>query len=152
MWFVGLFEGEGTFSFANGIAKHMAIQMTDLDTLHKVQQICGGKVRPTKKSKEHFKDCWIWYLQGEAALLLAEKIQPYLMARRKKRCDEFCASKRKHSLAARREHAIFKKNIAQSLRKQGWTHKQIAEEIGVERSYISHLLGKKYMVDGATVG
>lgn len=142
MWFVGVFEGEGTFSFDKDIAKALIIQMTDLDTLQKVQCICGGNIRPIKKRKEHWKDCWVWYLQGERSLKLAEEIYPYLMSRRQKRCEEFCSSKKQHSLVAYRNRANLKREKAIALRKQGLTHKEIARQLNIERSYVSHLLGK----------
>jgi transcriptional regulator with XRE-family HTH domain len=36
-----------------------------------------------------------------------------------------------------------KKEIAQSLREQGYTHQQIAEQLGVSRQYICHICGKQ---------
>lgn len=90
-WVAGLLEGEGTFYIvaAHSASPRIACSMTDLDVLQELLESVGnGTLRPIKKRQEHWKDAWIWRVQGESAAELMEKIRPYMGARRGKKIDE----------------------------------------------------------------
>ena len=137
-WLAGLFEGEGTFCFAYGKPRALAIQMTDLDTLKRVQDLVGGNICKTKKQKDHHKESWRWYMSGLKAKNLAVKLEPLLMSRRAARCREFIEKS-----SNRTEDTLSKRNKAISLREQGLTTTQIGAILNIDRSYVSHLLGKR---------
>lgn len=146
-WFTGLFEGEGCFVFNKDKPKRMAISLTDYDVLERIQLNFGGTVSPLKKRKEHWKDAWIWSIGGEDALKLAKDIHPFLLSRRSKRCEEFINNfvTREESKDIKKQKAIQNKKLAIELKNAGMTHKQISETLGVDRTYVTHLLGKRYM-------
>lgn len=141
-WFAGLFEGEGTFVFYKNTPKRIAIQMTDLDTLEKVQEIWGGRIYHCKKLKDHHKDSWQWVAGGELARQIAIMIEPLLMSRRKARCQEFILGiNTRYQVSTKVNQRVAK---ARELRSTGLTHQEIADILGVERSAVSHYLSKRY--------
>ena len=141
-WFVGLFEGEGTFHFTKGRPRGLVISMTDLDVLRRVQEIVGGSIYDLTKREEHWKDAWKWRIGGQAAKDLAEKMLPYLGNRRAERCKEFIDlyyTQEDYNL----ERKIKRAKLIESalvLRAANKTHAEIAKELGCDRSYISKIL------------
>ena len=84
-WAAGLFEGEGcirTYS-PNSRTYEVAIKMTDLDILERVQEIFGGTIKQQPQTAPHHKPIWRWYIsnkRGVQQFLLS--ILPYLGYRR----------------------------------------------------------------------
>lgn len=116
--------------------------MTDLDVLLRVQEWFGGKVYPLKKRQEHHKDAWIWVIYGPASLELAKKIEPYLLHRRRGRCNDYINLYSSNKDRSNRAQAL--RDRVRSLREQGLTHQQIAEEIGKDRTYVTHILRGRF--------
>lgn len=141
-WFAGLFEGEGSFGFSHGKPKQLKIQMTDLDVLERVQKWFGGSITVATKQQSHWKDAWSWQMGGAFGLELAKEIRPFLLSRRQQRCDEFISLFRTqqeytNERAKRKSHNLVE---AQRLRTQGLTHQAIADTLGVDRTWVTHLL------------
>ncbi|TXH11911.1 MAG: hypothetical protein E6R04_00450 [Spirochaetes bacterium] len=148
-WFAGLFEGEGCFNFSNGKPKRMTISMTDRDVLDHVQSLFGGTVVSLKKREEHHKDVWIWYLHGESSVELAKKIQPYLFSRRAKRCAEYI--EKFSTMSDRRNKAASLRESVRSLRNEGYKHREIAERLEIDRTYVSHILRGRHDTKSSVV-
>lgn len=98
MWFVGLFEGEGTIlltrrPLASGeYSQHMRliIRMVDEDIIRRAHALVGGHVRgPIPGRADNHTAQWEWGVtkSAEAAELLQE-MMPYLSERRRKRGNE----------------------------------------------------------------
>lgn len=82
-WVAGLLEGEGSFlTQTSGYSPRITCQMTDLDVLNKVHQLCGGTLHPVTKRQEHWKDCWIWRISGDPAAEVMKSILPHMGSRR----------------------------------------------------------------------
>ena len=141
-WFAGLFEGEGTFNFANGKPKAMSIQMTDEDVLNRVQKNFGGSVHLLKKRQDHWKDCWKWSITGQKSVDLAKEIKPFLLSRRQARCEEYIKLYKSRE-AFRQNREDFRTKV-KHLRSQGLTHAAIAGIMKCDRSYVSHILAGTY--------
>ena len=65
-WAAGLFEGEGYIRKPN--KKHtyeVAVKMTDLDVLQKMQDLFGGSVKPSHSAH---KPIWTWRLTKKQAV------------------------------------------------------------------------------------
>lgn len=141
-WFAGLFEGEGTFRISNGKPKGLTIQMTDLDVLLRVQEFFGGSIYECKKREEHWKDSWRWSLCGQPAIDLAHKIRPFLLSRRTSRCDDFTSTFRslREYNDERKANSASLREMVRELRACGMTHKEIANVVGRDRTYITHIL------------
>lgn len=141
-WFAGLFEGEGSFVFANGKPKAMHLTSTDKDVLDRIVEYVGGSIYPLKKRQSHHKDAWIWASHGSHSVSLAKSIKPYLLARRKARCEEyirlFSTMENFREIQASQKSALTLKVI--KLRTDGLTHQAIADRLGVDRTYVTHIL------------
>lgn len=82
-WAAGLLEGEGCFRLKTGTNRPtIQVQMTDLDVLERLQSLFGGSIREMSKRKEHWKDCWVWYLDGKNAADTMKLVLPHMMSRR----------------------------------------------------------------------
>lgn len=81
-WAAGILEGEGSFNQKNSYAINISCNMTDLDVLEKLQRIFGGNIYTVKKRKEHWKQSWVWSLNGKEALHTVIILKPYMMSRR----------------------------------------------------------------------
>ena len=144
-WVAGLFEGEGTFEiqYGNG-PKGIKITSTDLDVLHNVQNIFGGKVLTAKnpEDKPHWKTKFNWVLGIDESIEFVELILPYLGIRRSSRGSFYLTIAKE----AKKIRDTFKINQADrhtkilELSVAGKTHKQIADAIGLERSSVSKIL------------
>lgn len=143
-WFAGLFEGEGTFNFSNGVPRRISISMTDLDVLEAVRDSFGGSIHSASRAvyKEHWKDAWVWNLSGEKAVQLSEAIYPLLSLRRKERANEFISQLRTR-ISERGEQKDFhekRKKRMVELRNSGYTIREIGAIIGVDHSYVGKVI------------
>jgi hypothetical protein len=149
-WFSGLFEGEGSFWFANGKPKGLIMTMTDEDVLLKVQSLFGGNLNRDmrKNAPEHWKDAWKWSLGLKQSMELVPKMLPYLASRRTKRAEEMLSlgAEIAKIQADKLERVLQVRSEILDLHKKGThTHKQIAAIHGIDRSYVSHIIaGKRY--------
>lgn len=135
-WAAGIFEGEGCFVFNKDKAKLMSVTSTDFDVLLKLEQNFGGLIREQKKRNPKWKDCWVWNIRGKDAKSFYFCIKPYLLERRSKR-GEYWFSRLPVKKINVNEEAIL------SMYSQGYTHKEIAKNVGLERSSVSKFLNRK---------
>lgn len=135
-WAAGLFEGEGTV----GIVKNRvvaAIHMTDRDILEKMLENFGGKIYDCKKQQEHHKESWKWVISSsEFAIEFLNEIYPFMGTRRKAKIDEARNAYKNH----RKNRVNSKVAEVKELREQGLTHQAIADKLGIDRTYVSHML------------
>jgi hypothetical protein len=141
-WFIGLFEGEGSFSMTQKYAKNITITSTDLDVLEKVKELFGGIIITPKKRNDKWKQEYVWYTNKHDSRKLIELIYPYLSHRRKGRADEWVALYNINVNKTNKTQSIRKENVNTiiSLRKEGLTHQAISEKIGYDRSSVSKIL------------
>lgn len=91
-WFVGLFEGDGSFNTVKG-RTYLCIDLTDEDIIYQLQNLFGGKVYgplPMKNFKNgwNVKPMWQWRLHTQSDVWpLVDRMYPYLSGRRKERVD-----------------------------------------------------------------
>src|SRR6185369_1048774 len=65
------------------------IQMTDLDVLKTVFENFGGSIVSCKKSKDHYKQTWLWFTtSSKDSYDFIQLIIPFLHSRRTKRARE----------------------------------------------------------------
>lgn len=135
-WIAGLFEGEGSITIVNNVVR-VTIQMTDLDILQRVQDVFGGRIYSCSKQVDHHKDSWKWTITStKEALEFIQLIYPYLGNRRKTKADEALV-KGQNVRSIKVEHL---KRKVFALRSYGMTHKDIAGQLGYDRSYITKIL------------
>jgi hypothetical protein len=85
-WFVGLFEGEGTFVNTTKYAGSMRISTTDKDVANRIVEVVGGNLDGPYVSVNGVKDYWVWSLNRREELeILIPKMLPLLGNRRRKR-------------------------------------------------------------------
>lgn len=139
-WLVGILEGEGTFlkgppSAQNRVA--ICLEMTDEDVVAKVAKLLGVKYhKTTNRNPEKWKDSFRLAVVCKSAYELMKTLKPYMGNRRQRQIEVAMSSwkeKDKGKLFGRAEE------ILDGLR-QGKTHREIAETLGVDRSAISHYL------------
>jgi len=143
-WAAGLFEGEGSFCFHKDEPKSIQITSTDRDVLNKVAGIFGGSVYQGTRNtqKDHWKDAYVWRLPLREAERFWAEVKPFLGERRLQRGEEFMnllrakrhARQEKSDQVLRRYAKIFE------LRNLGNTHKQIAQELNIDRTTVTKVL------------
>jgi hypothetical protein len=141
-WFAGLFEGEGTFCITNGFASKISITSTDKDVLLKVQEYFQGNLIESKKQKNHHKIPYIWSLCGEKGIHLILSIQKFLSKRRLERSNEYLYLLKSRVVKKQQQKQIRQSKIDKilELHKRGLIHKDIAYEVGYERSHVTKLI------------
>lgn len=144
-WFAGFFEGEGSFGIIKGKAKQIAVSLTDLDVLERVQQNFGGSIYKITTRNENWKQAWLWRLGAKESVKLVQDMLPYLGDRRRARALEYLELiKQQEDRYNNRTTVLDGKNeIIFSMRKAGKTHQQIADACNVERSTITRYLLNK---------
>ena len=151
-WFIGLFEGEGSFSMTGEKASRITITSTDRDVLEKVISIVGGTIVQPIKRKEHWKQEYVWYTDRINSKEITLKMLSFLSERRCKRAKEWlelCNKNiEKQKIKTLKISKAYDKII--SLHKQGFIQSKIAEEVGYERSHISKILKKLKVVEDVT--
>lgn len=146
-WAAGLFEGEGCFVFTYGKPKSAQIQMTDLDVLEKIHRLFGGTLNSSGKRQEHWKECWRWSVFSNDAKSFIEKILPYMMERRRGRAEEWLAKYNERILVAENkvsDIAYMRQAVKDMYKAGGLTQQLIADQFGIERSYVAHIIRGKY--------
>lgn len=131
-WAAGLFEGEGSFQIGNNKGRGIVISSTDKDVLDRLRDNFGGNIYEITKRKSHWKDAWIWTVRKEEAIKFYQQIKPYLLGRRRNRGEEWFSK-----LPIKKD-----KSKLIELFKQGKTHQQIADELGLERSSVTKYLNR----------
>lgn len=140
-WAAGLFEGEGSIHFANGVGTGVIIQMTDKDVLERMQELFGGKIAVAYEAKNNWKTCYRWTLGiKEGCEEFVKNIYPYLMSRRKARADEWLTSRR--SIQKSRYATTERNNMVLEELASGKTQKQVADKYNITQAYVSILLKK----------
>ena len=92
-WFVGLYEGEGTFQVNknNSYQTSIRISMTDEDTIARAAGFLGISYRfrhpPSWKSKG-WKPQWFFEYKGLKSIDMIKKMLPYLSKRRQEQVRE----------------------------------------------------------------
>jgi hypothetical protein len=146
LWFAGLFEGEGFFTFNKNRPRGMGINMTDEDVIRQVQTLFGGSVYELRQAQSHHKKQWRWTLLGEDSVALATSIEPFLFSRRKARCREFIDKyiTRDQYNAARQEQRDLLRSQVKELRREGLTHQAIADKLSISKWYVGDILRGRY--------
>lgn len=150
-WFAGFLEGEGSFvkrTDNNGIL--ISVSSTDLDVLRKVEKIFGGSIYEAKRKNKpkHWKDAWYWKTNSskDCARIL-KQIMPYMGQRRRGKIQE-CLLIHERSIQKQEEKAVSvlkkRSKILMLNQKTQMTHREIAEEVGVDRTYVTHVVNGRY--------
>lgn len=145
-WFAGIFDGEGTFSFHRGVAKSIAVQMTDQDVIERIHRLFGGSICVSTPNNPKYKPTWRWSLYRGTATRLIIAMYPLLCARRQDRAREFILSSRQEDqrIAKKQQKVQDTRDQVRRLRETGLTHQKIADIIGSDRTTVSHILRGKY--------
>lgn len=139
-WGAGLFEGEGTIGI-QGPKISVAIQMTDLDVLQNMQIYFGGAIYTCKKQEEHHKQSWKWSLtSSQDSIDFLNKISPFLFSRRSARVQEALSAFENHR-SNKKVRLILE---VKELRDRNLTHQAIADQLKIDRTYVSHILRGKF--------
>lgn len=140
-WIAGWLEGEGSF-ITRGTTCSVTASSTDLDVLERVRSLAGGRVHAITKRQAHWKDAWVWTLSGTPAYELMTRLLPWLGSRRAARAQEVLAQRDAYEAerASKTEALNAKRARMRELRATGMTHDQIARELGVHRTSVSHVL------------
>jgi hypothetical protein len=138
-WAAGIVEGEGHISTYDNKVR-VVVEMTDLDILERLQNNFGGSLVQQKRRKEAWKISWRWSLTSSAkAKEFLILIYPLLGNRRQAKCQE-AFSVVTNTRSVKKQQLL---NRVYSLRDQGLTHRAIADSVGYDRSYVSHILRKR---------
>jgi hypothetical protein len=87
-WVAGLLEGEGSFlTRTRGYSAKISCQMTDLDVLQRLQSTLGGSICRTTKVRDHYKDCWVWNIEGFPAIRIMTLLRDLMGTRRRQQID-----------------------------------------------------------------
>lgn len=141
-WAAGIFEGEGTIVLV-GHRATVCVQMTDLDILEKLRDNFGGKIYVQKKQKIHHKESWKWCItKSSDAVGFLRLIYDHLGERRQKKSDEAFVAYSGHRSQKRSAKIIQIEKIRSDAPEL--THQQIADIVGVDRTYVSHVIRGKY--------
>lgn len=146
VWLAGLFEGEGSFNMPHGVAKSIKIDMTDRDIIDRVQQIFGGSVCLYEPDDIRHRPWWRWTATTMEAEILVREMLPFLGERRAQRAREYLAEReaRATKRAARQTAVSDRRERVRALRGQGLTQAKIAQEVGLDRSTVGHILLGRY--------
>jgi len=142
-WFIGLFEGEGTFNInKNSISKRISITSTDKDVLERCIELFGGTIIEPKNRNEKWKKPYVWYINREKSIEITMKMYLYLSERRKKRASEFIEfySKSIEKENLRKQGLKSKIDLIIKLKNEGLKHIDIGKQVGFERSHVSKIL------------
>lgn len=91
-WAAGVLEGEGSFVRRSKNSCAISCEMTDLDILVRLQGLFGGSIYEVRKRKDHWKDCWVWRLNGANAVPVMRAILPFMGVRRTARIESLLDS------------------------------------------------------------
>lgn len=147
-WAAGLLEGEGCFYLKNGYQPRVAVHMTDLDVLEKLRDVFGvGNIVSTQVQQKHHKPAWVWSVtRMEDAVRVMTTVRPYLFSRRRDRVDE-CLLTYDLKVTQRKLETEHRDRRIHSLRSAGWKTQQIANEVGLSRQAVSHILNHVSVVE-----
>lgn len=146
-WFSGLFEGEGSFVISNGIAKRIAISMTDKDILDRVEAIFGGTVYPLATREEHWKPAWLWQVGGAASVPLVEAMLPLLGERRKKRATEYLLeilSRQEKRAAVVARRTARDKEAVRLRDEEKLSLREIGSRMGLDHGHVGHIVRRAH--------
>lgn len=142
-WLAGLLEGEGSFlpgppSAPN--ATRIQCSMCDEDIIARVAEYLQATYHEIRKRQPHHKRAWFVTIKGSRARELMVRLRPLMGSRRQGQIDKALASPSpgRYKITSADLPRIY------SLLDEGWTHKAIAAQYGVERSHISHLKSKRH--------
>lgn len=148
-WVAGYLEGEGSFLLRTGCSRPVVrVSCTDLDTLERLQGAVGGRIYPVTKRQPHWKDAWVWQLSGaEEAASLMKVIKPLMGNRRQNQITHCIEAYERHGQQMERYHqgvAARRERVRLLHQQGGLTHQAIADQVGLERSTVSHILGGRW--------
>ena len=75
-WLAGFLDGEGCFRLCPG--PRVQVSNTHLETIERLQDTWGGRIRYVDPEKPEHRPCAQWQIDGNAALALCEAVLPYL--------------------------------------------------------------------------
>lgn len=89
-WVAGLFEGEGNIGWGRRGGLTLRVQMTDEDVVRRLHAtvVVGTVTGPYWDGDQRHKESWRWAVSGPGARELAERLLPFMGARRSARLQE----------------------------------------------------------------
>lgn len=109
----------------------VSCQMTDLDVLERLQSIFGGSVCKSSKTQEHYKDAWVWSINGsDKAARCMEAILPYMGKRRSSKIQELLMLKQSWDSAKVESEENIRNAVEAYVSGEG-SYRQIASKFGV---------------------
>jgi len=79
----GIIDGEGSVMIINRTTPTISVSNTSRPILEFLKENYGGHIKVQKKYKQHHKDCWVWNLLHDKALLMLENILPFMLEEKK---------------------------------------------------------------------
>jgi len=140
-YIAGFFDGEGSIT-NNGKGFRVSISQTNQEVLEAIRSFVGfGFVIKTKKRKEYWKDCWVYYItkQKEVYSFLL-KVSPFLIVEKRK--AESCLPLLKETVRKQQERQIRLKHrikTIKKLRNKGLTYRAIGKQLGMDWGYARRL-------------
>ena len=145
-YLAGLIEGEGSFlAKANGGAA-ITVEMTDQDIVERLLTF-GGTVHGYAARKINWEPTWRWSLTSKLAFDLAKELLPYLGIRRTEQATRMMQQYQDsiNRQTSTKTNIINRTATIKQLRSENnWTHQRIADELGVDRTLVSHTLRGKF--------
>ncbi len=143
-YIAGFFDGEGSLS-RNGNGFRVTIPQTNVEVLCTIQRFAGyGNVIHVTKRQRHWKESWIYAVaKQEEVLHFLHRIGPYLVVKRNlvkaalPGIAQMVAQYR-HEMVRRKQQF----RTAVSLRKRGWTYRDIGRRLGMDWSWTRRIIMK----------
>ena len=139
-WIAGLLEGEGCFQGGKGNGLTISCTMTDLDVLERLRNFCGGRIIKQRERQPHWKQTWRWGIHGRQALGVLMHILPLMGKRRTEKILEVVAIYKSSPRFVAKENQREVKRLVD----EGLTHQQVANKLGISRSYVTHIVSGRY--------
>ncbi|MBI4449471.1 LAGLIDADG family homing endonuclease [Candidatus Uhrbacteria bacterium] len=133
-YIAGFFDGEGSLS-RNGNGFRITIPQTNIEVLNTIQRFagCGNVIHVTKRQR-HWKESWIYAVaKQEDVLYVLRSIGPHLVVKR--HLMQAALPDIARTVAQYRREATQRKQqfrTAMSLRKRGWTYRDIGKRLGMD--------------------
>jgi hypothetical protein len=140
-WLAGWLEGEGSFVCKKS-GVHVGATSTDRDVIEDIALTFGGSVYAITKRQAHWKDAWVWGINGAKAYDLCKRLYPYMHSRRQQSIDRLLRQYEFSPRKATSDRIRSRISLVLRLRADGLKHREIAEIVKVERSVVSHILRK----------
>ena len=144
-YIAGFIDGEGSIiSRKKGYA--LLISQTDFEVLDEIRKFMGrGYVWPIKKRKPYWKDAWLYSISKyeDTYYVLINVVDKLIVKKQEAEHAIEVLKDRIEFLQQRDKEVREKAKKVAELRKEGWTYREIGEELNHDFSYMRRLL-KRY--------